>query len=931
MKTVIPAILLFVLYSLSLSAQETYAVKGSVIDAASDIKLKNTSISVLNQKDSTLVKFTRAAADGTFAVNNLRQGKFILLVTYPGYADYVEQFALDSVKKIHDFGVLNMVLKARLLEAVIVKGEAAAIKIKGDTTEYNASSFKIEPNAKVEDLLKQLPGIQVDKDGKITAQGETVNKVLVDGEEFFGDDPTLVTKNIRGDMVDKVQLYDKKSDQAEFTGIDDGQKTKTLNIKLKADKKNGYFGKVDAGAASDEYYQGQAMFNMFKGKKKFSAYSTIANTGKTGLSWQDNSKYGSSNNVQVTDGGGIMITGGGGDELESFDGRYNNRGIPLAHTGGVHYDSKWNDDKESINANYKIGSLGVKGTSSTLTQNNLPAGIINNNSGQDFDNYIFRHKLDAAYEIKLDSTSSLKVSLDGTLKNNRTRSNYSSASFRGSNAQLNDNSRSISNDGDEQNFNAAAFWKKKLKKTGRTMSLNISQFFNRDEAAGYLNSTSNFYNIDGTIDSINIIDQFKTNDTKSSGFNSNLTYTEPITKSLSLVLNYALGINNSTSDRRSFNKSAGGRYDTLDSLYSNDYRLNQLSNQGGAVFNYNKGKTVINFGTRVTAVDFEQINAFTDVEYKRNFLNWSPQASYQYKFSKQSSFRLNYNGNTTQPNINQIQPVRVNTDPLNIMLGNPDLKPSFTNRLNLGYNSYKVLSERYFSIYGNYSMTMNPIVNNTVTDSVGKSTYQSFNLTDKNPSNFYFNIFYDKKISKTSINIAGYLTMNGNTYYNLINNAMNRTNSYSYSGGINLYSYKPKKYSYRLSFRPSYNTSESSLQKRFNDNGWSFNSWASFSVTLPGKVEISSDANYEFREKTQSFNEDFDRVIWNSAITKKFFKEESFRISFSGNDLLNQNIGFSRSAYNNRITQNSYTTIRRYYMFSIIWDFNKMGGGVPAK
>ena len=160
---------------------------------------------------------------------------------------------------------------------------------------------------------------------------------------------------------------------------------------------------------------------------------------------------------------------------------------------------------------------------------------------------------------------------------------------------------------------------------------------------------------------------------------------------------------------------------------------------------------------------------------------------------------------------------------------------------------------------------------------------------------------------------------------------MNRTNSYSYSGGINLYSYKPKKYSYRLSFRPSYNTSESSLQKRFNDNGWSFNSWASFSVTLPGKVEISSDANYEFREKTQSFNEDFDRVIWNSAITKKFFKEENFRISFSGNDLLNQNIGFSRNAYNNMITQNSYTTIRRYYMFSLIWDFNKMGGGVPAK
>jgi hypothetical protein len=162
-----------------------------------------------------------------------------------------------------------MSLKSRLLKEVLIKGTVAAIKIKGDTTEYNAKAFVIQPNSKVEDLLKQLPGIQVDKDGKITAQGQTVNKVLVDGEEFFGDDPTLVTKNIRGDMVDKVQLYDKKSDQATFTGIDDGEKTKTINIKLKEDKKNGYFGKIDAGVGTDGYYEGQALYNKFKGKKKF--------------------------------------------------------------------------------------------------------------------------------------------------------------------------------------------------------------------------------------------------------------------------------------------------------------------------------------------------------------------------------------------------------------------------------------------------------------------------------------------------------------------------------------------------------------------------------------------------------------------------------------------------------------------------------------
>jgi cell division protein YceG involved in septum cleavage len=184
---------------------------------------------LLQAKDSILVKFTRAKADGAFSFNNIANGSYFLLVTYPDYADYTESFKLDNQQNTKEFGKIDLLLKSRLLQEVIFKGEAIAIKIKGDTTEFNAGSFKVQPNAKVEDLLKQLPGIQIDKDGKITAQGQTVNRVLVDGEEFFGDDPTLVTKNIRSDMVDKVQLYDDKSENAKFTGIDDGQLSKTIN------------------------------------------------------------------------------------------------------------------------------------------------------------------------------------------------------------------------------------------------------------------------------------------------------------------------------------------------------------------------------------------------------------------------------------------------------------------------------------------------------------------------------------------------------------------------------------------------------------------------------------------------------------------------------------------------------------------------------
>ena len=215
---------------------------------------------------------------------------------------------------------VSLILKAKLLEEVVIKQKISAIKIKGDTTEFTADSFHVQANATVEDLLKKLPGIQVDKNGKITAQGETVQKVLVDGEEFFGDDPTLVTQNLRADMIDKVQVFDKKSDQAAFTGIDDGEKSKTINLKLKDNKKNGYFGKVNLGGGTDGYYENQLMINLFKKKKKLSAYGIMSNTGKTGLNWNERNSYGESfaSNADFDDATGNIMFNGSSDELDQL-------------------------------------------------------------------------------------------------------------------------------------------------------------------------------------------------------------------------------------------------------------------------------------------------------------------------------------------------------------------------------------------------------------------------------------------------------------------------------------------------------------------------------------------------------------------------------------------------------------------------------------
>ncbi|MVN23166.1 outer membrane beta-barrel family protein [Mucilaginibacter arboris] len=914
-----------------LLAQNSYRIKGSVADTVANVKLYNTTVVVLNAKDSTLRKFTRAAEDGTFNIVGLNKGKFILLVSYPNYADYVENFSLDSLNKEHDFKRISMLLKARLLAGVIIKGTRAAIKIKGDTTEFDASSFKVQPNAKVEDLLKQLPGIQVDKDGKITAQGQVVNKVLVDGEEFFGDDPTLVTKNIRSDMVDKVQLYDKSSDQAAFTGVDDGKKTKTINIKLKEDKKNGYFGKIDAGAATDKYYQEQLLFNKFWGKKKLSAYGTLANTGKTGLGWEDSNKYGASNaNTEIGDDGSVSIYISGGDDLDSFDGRYNGQGIPVARTGGLHFDNKFNGDKESINTNYKTGFLNVKGNRDNLSQNTLPTGLIKSNTAQDFNNSIFRQKLDAAYSIKLDTTSTLKITIDGTIKSNKTRNNYLATSQRGNDTLLNRSNRILTNDGDEKILNASLFYTKKFKKKGRTFSANFTEALDQSNTKGYLNTEIDYYNNLGRLDSTQRINQYKTTDLQSSVFNSNFTFSEPLTKTVTLTGNYRFILNNSSINRLSYNQSLPGEYDRVDNTLSSNYKLNQTSNQAGAVFNYKKNKTIFNFGTKIAAVNFDQTDLYTQNELKRNFINYNPQASYQYRFSAQRSIHMDYNGNNTQPNLDQIQPVRVNTDPLNITIGNPDLKPSFTNRFNMYYNSYKIISGQSIYTSLGYSTTSNAIISNTMTDSAGKSTYQSINLRGKQTANFYFYGGYYQKIKKLDIDAGLNGNANGNTYYSYTNGVLNKTQSYTYAVSARLSKYKEKKYEVSLSAGPTYTRSQSSLLTAINNNGTGFNANGDFGIYLPKKFRISTDQQYTYQGKTASFNQDFQRLIINASLSKAFFKDESLKLMISGNDLLNQNVGFNRSATSTLLTQSTYTTIRRYFMFSIVYDFSKMGGA-PQK
>ena len=916
----------FLLLAASAVAQYSH-ISGSVSDTLEKKTLSNASILLLRPADSILIAHTRSDAAGHFQLNKVPTGHYLLLVTYPSYADYVDEVDAKDTNGLI-LPPVPMVLRSKLLETVVVSGNKGAVRIKGDTTEFNADSFRTEAGASVEDLLKKLPGIQVDRNGKITAQGETVKKVLVDGEEFFGDDPTLVTQNLRADMVDKVQVYDKKSDQANFTGIDDGQREKTINLKLKNGKKNGYFGRLTAGAGTDGYYDEQLMVNYFKNKEKLAAYGIISNTGKTGLNWQERDNYGQSiiGNADVDESTGFISIQGNNDDLDTWSGRFEGQGFPSVKTGGLHFNNKFDDDQQSLNGNYKYMDLAVKGNSTTNTENILPDTFYFNNQRQTFNNRIIRHTIDGSYEVKFDSTSSLKIMADGGTDHKTTFNQFTSDYLAADSSLVNSNDRTTSTTGDKRVVNSNFLWRKKLGKPGRTLSLNVRENYSNNTSSGYLNSETRFYQ-GGVPGSDSLIDQYKDYLTISTLIDSKATYTEPLSKISFLVVNYGVLINNNHSDRNSFNKTAGGKYTVLDSLYSNDYQYNVFTQRGGLAYSLITKKFRFSAGTDVGIASFHQRDLMADTAATRHFVNWYPTASLAWSFSSMRRLSLTYNGTTTQPSVTQIQPIQTNENPLNVYIGNPGLKPQFGNNIQLFYQDYKVLTDR--GIFANCwtSFTPNYISTSSTVDSTGKQTTQYINVNGTYSLNGY--VSYSFKWKKPDLHLYLHANPSYNNNVSLTNGVPNVTRSGNYSFGPGIWKSKEKKYDFNIDFTATYTSSHSTINTGVLTRYWTYEIQPDANLYLPLKFQLHADADISLRQKTSVFDNNNNVVKIDAWVGKKFLKHDQLLFKVAVNDLLNQNIGFNRTVNSNFISQNTYSTIKRFGMVSVVWNFNKAGTPVP--
>jgi len=919
-------LLLLLILCLSLSAiGQRASIKGSVADTIDRKNLQNTLVTLMRASDSGLVKFTRVDKSGQFSIPDLDSGKYILMITHPYVGDLFDQVSLTP-GQTKNMGNISMIPKSKLLAEVIVKS-GSPIRIKGDTTIYTADSFKVRPGANVEELLRRLPGISVDKDGKITAMGERVNKVLVEGEEFFGSDPGIVTKNLRADNVKEVQVFDKKSDQAEFTGIDDGVKNKTINLKLKELK--GYFGKIELGGGLDQKFNNSAMANAFKAKRKLAAYGIMSNTGQTNLDWQEAQNYGGGMDGMesgVTDDGGVYISINNSGEDNFYGGR---NGIPTNWNGGLHYSNKFNDNKLSLNGAYKFMKANAPGQTRTFGKVFLPDTSYSTNTINNSFSSRIRHGLNMTIEANLDSANSLKWTTRANHNETTSRSNYYSESFATNLDSINNSNRENDSRNEANSITSSLLWRHKFKKLARTLSINTDLNWNRNTSNGILIGLNKYYS-GGKFKRSDTTDQQNLNTTEAQGLASKISYTEPLMKDTYLELSYAFNYNNNTNDRITNERSLTGKYETRIDTLSNSFTFKRLVNTPGINFRVNKKKLSWSFGSSVGFSHFIQDNVTQGIKSTYNYVNFFPRASLQYKIKPNEGFRFNYNGSTTAPTPEQLQPIRVNTDPLNIYIGNQNLNQSFRHTFGLGYNFYNVLKEKGLWTNVNVNYTQNAFVQSSTIDTVGKRSYQTVNADGVYNINFYSDYNFKIRDTKWQIGFGPNISFNQNidfvTSQKSNTTVKNLTKRTAYGARMSISQWVQDKYNFYIGPNFTWNKSTASVNSSANVKYWQLEGWAQGGYTFPGKskIEINTDMNYQVRQKDPRFPANNSYTTWNASILKRLHKNE-YEVKFGVYDILNQNRGYNRDFNSFSFTESYYTTLKRMWMLTFTWNFSKNG------
>ena len=846
-------------------SQKSSTVSGHVVDSLNKAPLYSATISLLDPRDSSLVSFCMTDEAGKFAFQRVKEGTYRLLITQVNYEPFSQVIDVGGESML---GKLSLVRAGITLGEVRVNSEAPPVTMINDTIQYNAGSFKTQTNANVEQLLKKMPGIKVEKDGTVKAQGEKVKRVLVDGKEFFGSDPKIATKNLPADAVDKVQVYDKQSDQAQLTGFDDGNAEKTINLKLKKDKKKGQFGKAAVAAGTDDRYETRFNLNSFKGARQLSAIGMGNNTNAEGFSFMDILNFtGELNRMQRNGSGNININFSDEDAANYAIGSNRNGGIRTAWGGGINYNNILGK-KLDVQDNYFFNHMGYKADNFISRQYILPdsAYYFNQHSLADNQNTNHRFNLNTLWQI--DSFHSLRITPSVSIQhaNNATQDDYQTLS----------NSHKLTNEGfSNSKVNNEGFqfindliYRQKMKRRGRTMSFSLQTSVNESNGNGSLLSINSYYDQQGNRIRLDSLDQRNKTSARLYGYQAKFVYTEPVFKRSLLEISLSKGNTQNTSNRETYDYNRiSGKHDQENDMLSNDYSNDYGLHTAGIRLRTQRRKYNFALGItgQVASLEGANANVVKDSLINRQFNNLLPNARFQYHFSKFKSLTVNYSAGTNQPSISQLQPVPDNSNSLNIRTGNPDLKPEYNHTLQAQLNLVSPFRNKNLFWLFYLQTTQHKIVNADSIDALGIKRTRPVNVNGVYNINSNIQYSFPLKAIKATIELSS--AVNYNKGKQFVNGIVNHIKSLSAGPEIRIDMNPHRNINISAGTAYRYNQARYSLQAAFNTNYLQQEYNASFDWELPKRFYLSTDFTYTInRLRSEEFNTSI--AIWNASISK---------------------------------------------------------------